>query len=158
MSGFDLAAFDGLAVAQEQGIDVEIKGPDGKKLGADGFVIKVAGPDSSRFNTAIETLRQEREANEDLSDEAELSREEIDQNSIRILARCTISWTSIVLDGAALECSEANAIKLYARFPFIRQQVERRAGSRKSFMPRSAKSSAERSSGDTRKSATASPQ
>lgn len=155
---FDLSAFDGLVAAQETGIDVEIRGPDGKKLGKDGFTIRMAGPDSSRFKAAEEELRQEMIDSKDVLSESEIPRAELEEKKLRILAKCTISWSPVLLDGAPIECTEANAAKLYARHPFIRDQVIGAAGGRRSFMPRSAKGSAGRSSSATPKSATASPQ
>lgn len=152
---FDLAEFDGLAAAQDDGIDVEIKGPDGKKLGSEGFSIRVAGPDSKRFREALRELSAERIDAEDLT---ELSAEQLEENRVRILAKCVISWTPVVMGGQALECSEANARQLFERYPFIREQVERRAGRRASFLPRSAKGSAGQSGKGTSKSGSASPQ
>jgi hypothetical protein len=41
----DLSRFDALQVAQEAGLEVEIKDPNGKKMG---ITIRIAGPDSTR--------------------------------------------------------------------------------------------------------------
>ena len=126
----DLSAFDGLNEAQENGIDVEIKDPSGNPIGVS---IKIAGPDSSKQKKAVQALTNERLAAEDI---APVTAQDIETNTLKILAGSVISWTPIVLDGADLPCSEENALRLF-RFPFIREQVERKAGKRAGFMKRS---------------------
>ncbi|MBZ9600755.1 hypothetical protein [Phyllobacterium chamaecytisi] len=127
----DLSAFDGLNEAQENGIDIEIKDPSGQPIG---ISIKIAGPDSSKQKKAVQALTNERLAAEDM---APVTAQDIETNTLKILASSVISWTPIVLDGADLPCSEENALRLFARFPFIREQVEKKAGKRAGFMKRS---------------------
>jgi hypothetical protein len=127
----DLSAFDGLKEAQENGIDVEIRDPTGQPIG---IAIKIAGPDSERQRKAIQALTNERLNNEDA---ATATAEDIERNALKILASSVISWTPIVLDGSDLPCTEENAIRLFSRFPFIREQVEKRAGKRAGFLTRS---------------------
>jgi len=125
--GLDLSRFDAMQVAQEEGLDVEIRGPDGKKLG---FSIKIAGPDSVRQRQAIEKMASERlEAN----DPTPLSAAELFDRQTRGLAIATISWSEFKLDGEVYKLTEENAYKLYTRFPFIRDQVADRAGRRSAF-------------------------
>lgn len=138
----DLSEFDDLVPSQERGIEVELLRPNGKKLGSS---ITVAGIDSKRHSDAVEAMQKELEEAEDLSD----STEAWNARKLRVLAKCTISWSPMILDGATLECTEANAVKLYTRHPFIRDQVAAKSASRASFMRRSAKGSAERSDSDT---------
>lgn len=127
----DLSAFDGLKEAQEAGIDVEIKDPSNQPIG---ISIKVAGPDSERQRKAIKSLTNERLNNEDAST---ATADDLEVNTLKILAGSVISWTPIVLDGADLPCTEENAVRLFTRFPFIREQVEKKAGKRAGFMKRS---------------------
>lgn len=143
---FDLSAFDGLVEAQEAGVDVEILSPDGKPLGPDGFRIRIAGIDSKRFRS----IRREF-INDDIERQstADLTPEEQDERQIRTLARCTLSWTTVKLGGEEIACTESNARMLYRRFPFIRDQVEMKAGRRSAFMTRSVAPSAERSETST---------
>ncbi len=124
----DLAAFDGLKEAQEAGIDVEIKDPKGKPIG---ISIKVAGPDSERQRKAIKALTDQRINSEDLTT---ATADDFENNTIKILAASIISWSPIVLDGADLPCTEENAIRLFSRFAFIRDQIEKKAGRRAGFM------------------------
>jgi len=127
-NGLDLAVFDQMQKAQEEGIDVPIRGPDGKDLG---FSIKIAGPDSERQRRAIDTIRDERLQS---MDPTPLTAEQIGHQNIRGIALATISWTPFKLDGMEPPCTENQAIALYKRFPFIREQVEAKAGSRASFI------------------------
>ncbi len=123
----DLAIFDGMQKAQEDGLDVEIRGPDNKKLG---FSIRIAGPDSIRQRRAIEKMAAERMASDDPTP---LSPQELFDRQTRGLASSTISWTPFKMDGGVYELTEENAYKLYTRFPFIRDQVAERAGRRSAF-------------------------
>jgi len=127
--GFDLAQFDSIQGLQEEGIDVAIKGPDGK---TDlGFSIRVAGPDSTRQKAAILKLRDERLESDDITP---LSSEQITERQLRGLAMSIISWTPFKLDGVEPRFSEGAAMKLFKRFPWIREQVETKAGSRLAFL------------------------
>lgn len=126
---FDLASLDPLIEAQEAGIEVEVKGPDGKPLGPNGWRVRVAGQDSARFRAAQAEITQERLDSENI----EVSADDLQRNAVRILAKCIISWTPIILGGKELECNERNARMLLERYGFIREQLERKAGNRKLF-------------------------
>ncbi|MDF2797514.1 MAG: hypothetical protein K0R85_258 [Devosia sp.] len=125
----DLSAFDGLAQAQEDGIDVPITHPStGDELG---IVIRVAGPDSSRQRKAVQKqidARLRRRSTQPMT------AEEITESSLRTLAHSVISWNSVVIDGADVPCTYENAIALFQRFPFIREQVDSAAGNRAGFL------------------------
>lgn len=123
----DLSRFDALQAAQEAGIDVEIRGPDNKKLG---FSIRIAGPDSTRQRRAIEKMAAERLASDDPTP---LTAAELYDRQTRGLASSTISWTPFKLDGGIYELTEESAYALYVRLPFIRDQVAERAGRRSAF-------------------------
>ena len=125
----DLSSFDGMVQRQEEGILVPIMGPDGKS--PLGFSIRVAGPDSARA----------REAQEELADElieqevaTRLAARDMADRGFKYLSKVTLGWEpSIKLDGAELAYSEENAEKLYRRFNFVKEQVDRAAGSRARF-------------------------
>lgn len=127
---FDLASFDSAIEAQEGGLEVEIRGPDGKQLGPNGWRIRIAGPDSKRFRDASAAITQERIDSENA---IELTAEDIQKNAVRILAKCTLGWTPIIMGGKEIECTEANARKIYEKYSFVREQLERKAGNRRAF-------------------------
>jgi hypothetical protein len=133
----DLSRFDALVSAQEKGLDVAIKSPDGKPVG---LTIKVAGPDSQRYRSALQSIQ---DAQLQAEDYAETTSAELEQRSLLILAKCTIDWSpNPKFDGQERPCTEAAAIDLYRRYPFIRDQVAARAGRRASFTKGSASASA----------------
>jgi len=125
----DLATFDAAVKKQEDGIAVPILAMDGKtKLG---FSIRVAGPDSDRAERAQEELTDELIEQENMT---RVQAREATQRGLRYLAKITIGWEpAVILDGQELAYSEDNAFKLYQRFKFIREQVDRAAGNRARF-------------------------
>jgi hypothetical protein len=127
VAGFDLSQYDALQEAQEAGVEIEIRDPNGKKLG---ITIRVAGPDSARQRKAIEKMAADRLASDDPTP---LSPAELFDRQTRGLAFATLSWNQFKLDGGIYELSEDSAYKLYSRFPFIRDQVAEKAGRRSAF-------------------------
>lgn len=124
----DLSSMDEAVKRQDQGIDVPINGMDGKSLG---FTIKVAGPDSERAIKAQEELADELI---EAGNNERLKAREAARRGVRYLAKITMGWDpAVVVDGKELAYSEENAEKLYTRFRFIREQVDRAAGNRKAF-------------------------
>jgi hypothetical protein len=125
----DLAQFDAAVAKQEEGILVPILGMDGKT--SLGFSIRVAGPDSKRAKDAQEELADELIESENLT---RLQAREVADRGYRYLAKVTMGWEpAIVLDGQEMAYSEENAEKLYRRFNFIKEQVDRAAGNRTRF-------------------------
>jgi hypothetical protein len=124
---FDLSRYDALQEAQEAGVEIEVRDPNGKKMG---ITIKVAGPDSSRQRKAIEKMAAERLASDDPTP---LGPQELFDRQTRGLAIATLSWSEFKLDGGVYALTEDSAYKLYNRFPFIRDQVAERAGRRSAF-------------------------
>ena len=133
----DLAQFDEAVKKQGAGILVPILGMDGRT--PLGFSIRVAGPDSDRAKQAQDDLSEELIDQQNM---ARMSARDAAQRGLRYLAKITMGWEkadgsdgpAIVLDGEALAYSEENAVKLYQRFAFIKEQVDRAAGSRARFL------------------------
>lgn len=139
MSGtVDLGQFDAAIQRQEDGIDVPILAMDGKT--PTGLSIRVAGPDSERARQAREDLHAELVRSERVTP---LTPAEATAQGTRYLARLTIGWSpNVKVSGEELAYSEANAIRVYEKYRFIRQQVDLAAGSRAAFMIASPGSSA----------------
>lgn len=131
----DLADFDSMQTAQEDGVDVVIKDPRGKDLG---FTIRVAGPDSDRQKDAQQSFVDQRIADQK---SGPFDSDELIALSIHVLAASTIDWSPFVMDRKPLEYSYENAKRLYLRFPFIRDQIQAAAGSRARFLQPSGTSS-----------------
>lgn len=129
-NGFDLSAFDGLQAAQEEGVPVDILHPaTGESMGV---TIVVAGPDSTHAKKAERLMinRRLRSRKTSVMDAGELQEE-----GLKKLAAMTLSWTGIVDSGKAVECTPENALKVFARAPFIAEQVAEAAGDRAAFFP-----------------------
>ena len=138
MTAIDLGAFDEAIARQEAGIPVTILSLDGKT--PTGLSIVVAGPDSARAQAAREALHDELVQAQRLTP---LSPAELSTQGAKFLAMLTIGWSpKVKVNGEEFDYSEANALKIYERYRFIRQQVDAAAGNRAAFMPASPGSSA----------------
>ncbi|MEJ8571226.1 hypothetical protein [Microbaculum marinum] len=125
----DLSTFDILASNQEAGEEIEIRHPaTGNKLDVH---IRMAGPDSELQKQArrwVVDSRSDRGLNRPMTDK------ELDEESAEMLARMTVTWRNVVIDGQKIGFSTEAAKSLYLRFPFIREQVDHFAGRRANFM------------------------
>ena len=127
-AAIDLDAFAPAIKRQNDGIPVDIKAMDGKtKIG---LVITIAGPDSDVAQAARDANRDEILA----AQEIETTARESDERGIRYLAKVTLAWsTTVKLDGEELKLTEDNAFKVYKRFRFIREQLDRASVDRRLF-------------------------
>ena len=60
--------------------------------------------------------------------------EEVEQDGLELLAKCTRSWSGVVIDGKDVEFSHSNALMVYERFPWIKEQVDTAIGDRANFI------------------------
>ena len=60
--------------------------------------------------------------------------EEIEADALELLVASTKSWKHIVVDGAELSFSQANARMLFQRFPWIKEQVDEFIADRSNFL------------------------
>ena len=95
--------------------------------------IQLAGVDSDIYRKA-----QRRITNMRLSSKRgmspKLTAEEMEAEALDILARCTMAWTGIVENGKSVPCDYDNARKLYATYPWIREQVDAFVNDRANFL------------------------
>ncbi len=108
---------EALVVAQEQGKEVEILDVHGKP---NGIKIRVVGPDSEHFKKVQYALADESLQQQKLG---QPSTEEVQKRWFRILAGVTVGWNKFILNGAEYPFSTENALKLYERYPVIREQI-----------------------------------
>lgn len=124
----DLSQFDAALEKMESGIDVPILGMDGKLTG---LSITVAGPDSERAQKARQELHLEDVDSERM---VPFTAAELYARGTRYLAKITVGWSGPVkIAGEELTYSEANTIRVYERYRFIREQIDGAAGSRAGF-------------------------
>jgi len=134
----DLATLDTRAGANA-GFDVELKHPDsGDPIGA---VIRVYGADSDAYKD--KQLTQQRERLEKLARKGRVqppTPEQLEQQSIELLAAATDGWQGLEIGGKPVEFNRAAAVQLYGDYPWIREQVDAAIHDRANFLPRSASS------------------
>lgn len=132
----DLSSIDTVKGANE-GFDVQIYHPGtNEDLG---ITIRVLGKDSDEFQKKSREQSKKRMAKMSkggFRSTAAVPVEEIERDGLELLAACTKSWDGIVVDGKAVDCTQPNAIDIYERFPWIKEQVDTAIGDRANFIKR----------------------
>jgi len=63
-----------------------------------------------------------------------ITADELDNDSLDLLAACTLGWSGFVVDGSELECNTENARRLYRQFPWLREQAQQYIDDRANFL------------------------
>jgi len=125
---FDLSELGGLSDAQEAGIEVSITHPKtGEPLD---IVIKVAGPDSkkqAKARTAVLNDRLEKKIRKVTADR-------LSEEATAMVASAVLGWSGVEMDGASVPFSVENAVMVFTRFPWIREQVQSVSDDRANFI------------------------
>ena len=133
--GIDLSSIDTVKGANE-GFDVQIYHP-GTNEDLE-ITIRVLGKDSDEFQKVSRAQQKKRMAKMAKGGfrpgNTAPPPEEIERDGIELLAACTKAWSGVVIDGKAIECTKQNAIELYERFPWIKEQVDIAIGDRANFI------------------------
>lgn len=137
----DLTQFE---TAAEEGAPLSLKDPAGRPLTYDGGEVGPDGPEMKPIRIWLAGVESPRwtKASDALTNKLQDSKEQRTAQDIRadragILAKMTLRWEGIIVDGQPLECNEANAKKLYMRFKWIMEQVDRFIAVRENFLPAS---------------------
>ena len=127
----DLSELDSVKACND-GADLNLYHPGtGEPLD---IIIRCAGPDSDAFNRANRKMQDKRLHQSMKGGKRRMSSEDLDEDTIELLAACTLSWNEhMVVDGERVEFSLDNARMIYRRFPWIREQVNRFVGDRSNF-------------------------
>jgi hypothetical protein len=128
----DLSTLDTKDTANE-GAAMELRGPNGAPLfKADGtpITITLLGKDSDTYVADVNA-----NANRFLKQRgnAVITAEGSKADAIKLLSKCTVGWDGITVDGAELPWSRENAVKLYNRFAWIKEQVDEFIADRANF-------------------------
>lgn len=99
-----------------------------------GVFITLAGADSAIHRKATATIAKRRLSNTKGFRNRALDPEKFEAEGIEVLAACTLGWKGVVVDGAPLPCSRDNAIMLYTRFPWLREQVDQFVSDRSVYL------------------------
>jgi len=130
----DLSSIDTVKGANE-GFDVQIYHPGtNEDLG---ITIRVLGKDSDEFRRISQAQSKKRLSKMTKGGfrNATVSPEEIEQDALDLLASVTKSWNNVVIDGQPVGFSKENALMVYERFPWIKEQVDTAIGDRANFIP-----------------------
>lgn len=131
----DLAALDTRKGA-EQGYELQLVHPQtGAALPGK---LTLLGADSSAWQDRQAELLQARVNRLAKNKKSVASVEELEHDSIELLVAVTTGWSGIVLGGAPFPWTPENARKLYAGYPWIREQAFEAVNDRGNFLPRSA--------------------
>ena len=134
----DLAALDTVK-GSNAGFEVSIYNPaTNEDLG---LFITVLGKDSDEFQKV--SRAQQKKRMEKMSKggfrNANVPIEVMESDGLQLLAAVTKSWRqgdkqTVTLDGQELTCTKENAVALYERFPWIKEQVDTAVGDRANFI------------------------
>lgn len=118
---FDLATLDTIATA-EQGAKLELRHPaTDEPLGA---VLVLAGADSKTYRRhEAATLNRFLDRMAKGKRGKGKSAEEQEREGVEMLVACTLNWSGVVLDGTELPCTPENALMLYTRMPWVKEQA-----------------------------------
>jgi hypothetical protein len=135
----DLSTIDTVKGSNE-GFDVRIYHP-GTNEDLD-IIINVLGKDSDEFQKVSRSQSKKRMAKLNkggFRGNTTIPVEEIEQDNIILLASCTKSWSGVVVEGKEIPCTVDNAVMIYERFPWIREQIDAAIGDRANFIKNSQK-------------------
>ena len=125
---FDLAKLDTAKVAEE-GAELRVAHPTtGEDLG---ITITLIGTDSKTFrdiskSRATASLKKK-------TREIDLDQNESD--AVELLAKCTKGWAGITENGKEVAFSYDNAVQLYTKYLWFREQIDRFMADRSNFLP-----------------------
>ena len=125
---FDLAKLDTAKVAEE-GAELRVAHPTtGEDLG---ITITLIGTDSKTFrdiskSRATASLKKKTR---------EIDLDQNEQDSIELLARCTKGWSGITENGKDIPFNHENAVQLYTKYLWLREQIDRFMADRSNFLP-----------------------
>ena len=125
---FDLAKLDTAKVAEE-GAELRVAHPTtGEDLG---ITITLIGTDSKTFrdiskSRATASLKKK-------TREIDLDQNESD--AVELLAKCTKGWAGITENGKEVVFSFDNAVQLYTKYLWLREQIDRFMADRSNFLP-----------------------
>lgn len=133
----DLGSLD-LTAASNKGFELELAHPVSRK--PLGVFITVLGKDSSAFRDHTrekvnERLRRNFEAQRKGKDQPIPTIDQSEKEAAELLAAVTVSWRNVTVNGEALECTSANAKRLYLDHHWIREQVDEAVADLGNFMP-----------------------
>jgi hypothetical protein len=105
------------------------------------ITITVCGADGKRYRNKLAALNRKRMQALDRTGKrsAALNTAQLEEDAIALLAAATVEWTGISADGVnTLDCTEENALMVYTKLPWLREQVDAAVNDRANFLGESA--------------------
>jgi hypothetical protein len=96
--------------------------------------ITLVGMDSEQYRAAVRARTNKRIKAAAETSRSQVSAEMLENEGLDILVACTLGWEGIFVKDAPLPFSPENAKTLYARLPFLREQVDSFIGDRGNFL------------------------
>ena len=131
----DLAVIDTVKGSNE-GFDIKIYHP-GTMVDL-GITINVLGKDSNEFQKISRAQSKKRMSKMNRGGFRVQNMipppEEIEADGLELLAKCTKFWSGVVIDNKEIEFSYDNALMVYERFPWMKEQVDTAIGDRANFI------------------------
>lgn len=120
----DLAKLD-LTEHANNGATMDVMHPiTGEQLlDANGFPVTVTllGADSTKMRQEMSDRAKRQLAKKPQSIQ---TIDEAEKLSAELLATITVGWSGFVENGEAIECNRENAIRLYTKYSWLRQQID----------------------------------
>lgn len=126
----DLSAFD-VKTGANAGYALDLLDAHNRKTG---LTIRVLGRDSTEYQKVFKEQGRQRLHRMQKTGSVKLTQDELDEDSLDLLAAVTKEWNFKAKDGSPYPCTPSNAINLYRDFPYIREQVETATNDRENFI------------------------
>lgn len=114
---FDLTELNTVELANKGAVINIVHPSTGDDLG---MKITVAGSDSDLYRKAQRKIMNKRLAEKKMKTRVE----EIENESLELLAQCTMSWEGVKEGGMDILCTPENAKRLYKTYPWLKEQVD----------------------------------
>lgn len=111
---------------------IELKHPL-TKAGLGMFVL-IAGRDSATFQSAQRDRLTKRMERAKLTGEASPTMDELRDEDLELLTRCTLGFEEMVLDGEELSADPDTVRSVLRRFPWIYEQIDTEVANRGNFI------------------------
>jgi hypothetical protein len=127
----DLARFDTKTRAGE-GVEIELT--DLRTGKGSGVFVRMMGMDADEFDEVFVQRQRQMAAMTENNAGRDLTRAQMVQVTVDLLAACTLGWRGLDTGGVPYEFNAANARRLYTDYPAIREQVNTAVADRTNFL------------------------
>lgn len=115
--------------AAEKGAKMYVEHPVTGEL--TGAWIRLAGVDSQRFRDIVKNRARDQMRRKARTEDVE----QAERHGLETLSHCTLEWEGVSEDGKELECNFDNAMHLYGKYFWLREQVDTFMADRANFLP-----------------------